>query len=249
MENENEQVNRFLDEMREQLRSRTTTKWTAKFRGPDGKISWRTMLNRVVTTGLNVLLARTFHAVPADVNWFVGLIGAATGTVTTNGTTTLTGSGTTFTGSVGSRIVLVGQGSGGADHITTVAAVASATSLTLTAAPAGSASGVAFAIEPLAGATSAAPGFNEMTGYSEATRPAWTPNGAPASGAISNSSSPAAFSFNGTSRIFGAFLISNSTKGGTTGTLFGGNLFTEGSQPVTTGGSAEIQADPSVAAA
>jgi hypothetical protein len=37
---------------------------------------------------------------------------------------------------------------------------------------------------------------------------------------ITNSASPAAFTINGTTTVGGAFLISNSTKGGTTGTLF-----------------------------
>jgi hypothetical protein len=37
---------------------------------------------------------------------------------------------------------------------------------------------------------------------------------------ISNSGSPAQFSINGTTTVGGAFLISNNTKGGTTGILF-----------------------------
>jgi len=37
---------------------------------------------------------------------------------------------------------------------------------------------------------------------------------------ITNSASPASFSINATATIGGAFLISNNTKGGTTGTLF-----------------------------
>jgi hypothetical protein len=37
---------------------------------------------------------------------------------------------------------------------------------------------------------------------------------------ITNTSSPAAFNINGTTVVGGAFLTSNNTKGGTTGTLF-----------------------------
>jgi hypothetical protein len=37
---------------------------------------------------------------------------------------------------------------------------------------------------------------------------------------ITNSASPAAFNINGSTTVGGAFLTSNNTKGGTTGTLF-----------------------------
>lgn len=65
-------------------------------------------------------------------------------------------------------------------------------------------------------------GWTEVTTYSNATRPACTfgtPTTADPSVAT-NSASPASFSINGTTTVGGAFLISNSTKGGTTGTLF-----------------------------
>jgi hypothetical protein len=43
---------------------------------------------------------------------------------------------------------------------------------------------------------------------------------------ITNGSSPAVFSINGTTVVGGAFLISNNTKGGTTGVLFSASDFT-----------------------
>jgi hypothetical protein len=65
-------------------------------------------------------------------------------------------------------------------------------------------------------------GWTEVTAYSNATRPAATFGTATTAdpSVISNSASPASFSINGTATVGGAFLISNSTKGGTTGTLF-----------------------------
>ena len=65
-------------------------------------------------------------------------------------------------------------------------------------------------------------GWTEVTAYSNATRPAATFAAATTAdpSVITNSASPAAFNINGTSTIGGAFLISNSTKGGTTGVLF-----------------------------
>ena len=60
--------------------------------------------------------------------------------------------------------------------------------------------------------------------YNELTRPTWTEAGA-SSQSISNSASPAAFTFNASETIYGAFLISNNTKGGTTGTLIAASKF------------------------
>lgn len=65
-------------------------------------------------------------------------------------------------------------------------------------------------------------GWTEITPYSNATRPAATFAAATTANpsVVTNSASPAAFSINATATVGGAFLISNSTKGGTTGTLF-----------------------------
>lgn len=71
-------------------------------------------------------------------------------------------------------------------------------------------------------------GWTEVTPYSQATRPACTfatPTTANPSVAT-NSASPAVYSINATSTVGGAFLISNSTKGGTTGTLYSASDFT-----------------------
>lgn len=65
-------------------------------------------------------------------------------------------------------------------------------------------------------------GWTESTAYSQATRPQVTFGAATTAdpSVISNSASPSTFSINGTATIAGAFLISNNTKGGTTGILF-----------------------------
>lgn len=62
--------------------------------------------------------------------------------------------------------------------------------------------------------------WSEDTTYSESVRQTWTPNGAASSQSVTNSSARATFSINGTTTIYGAFLISNSTKGGTTGKFY-----------------------------
>ena len=76
---------------------------------------------------------------------------------------------------------------------------------------------------PAAGDTmSSHAGWTEVTAYSQATRPACT-FGTPTTAnpsVATNSASPATFSINATTTVGGAFLTSNSTIGGTTGTLY-----------------------------
>lgn len=83
--------------------------------------------------------------------------------------------------------------------------------------------GAASTNNPAAGDTASShAGWTEVTAYSQASRPTATFGTATTAdpSVISNSASPATFSINGTTTVGGAFLISNSTKGGTTGTLF-----------------------------
>lgn len=83
--------------------------------------------------------------------------------------------------------------------------------------------GAAASNNPAAGDTAAShAGWTEVTTYSNATRPAATFGTSTTAdpSVISNSGSPASFSINGTTTVGGAFLISNNTKGGTSGTLF-----------------------------
>lgn len=76
---------------------------------------------------------------------------------------------------------------------------------------------------PAAGDTmSSHAGWTEVVAYSQSTRPQCvfgTPTTADPSVAT-NSASPAVYSINGTTTVGGAFLTSNNTKSGTTGTLF-----------------------------
>lgn len=70
-------------------------------------------------------------------------------------------------------------------------------------------------------------GWVEIQDYSEGTREAYTP-GTVATQSVDNSASKASFSINGSATIGGAFMTTNSTKGGSTGILIGGNVFTGG---------------------
>ena len=64
----------------------------------------------------------------------------------------------------------------------------------------------------------------ECSAYTGGARKAWTP-GAVASKSVSNSASRGDFIFNATKTIYGAFLISNATISGTSGTLFSAARF------------------------
>jgi hypothetical protein len=74
-------------------------------------------------------------------------------------------------------------------------------------------------------------GWTEVTDYSESTRVAATfaaatlPTGSGNPSVVTNSASKAQFTMNATTTVGGAFLTSNNTKGGTTGTLFSAKDF------------------------
>ena len=83
--------------------------------------------------------------------------------------------------------------------------------------------GAASSNDPAASDTMAShAGWTEVTAYSQATRPAATFGTATTAdpSVIDNSGSVAVFSINGTTTVGGAFLTSDDTKGGSSGTLF-----------------------------
>jgi hypothetical protein len=71
-------------------------------------------------------------------------------------------------------------------------------------------------------------GWTEIVPYSNATRPVATFGTATTANPSvqTNSASPASFTINATATVGGAFLVSNSTKSGTTGVLFSASDFT-----------------------
>jgi len=63
----------------------------------------------------------------------------------------------------------------------------------------------------------------ELTVYSNANRPTWTPGSITGTSTVSvdNSASKAVFNINADDSVYGAFFADNNTKGGSTGTLLG----------------------------
>lgn len=84
-------------------------------------------------------------------------------------------------------------------------------------------------------------GWTEITAYSETLRQTWTEAGV-SSQSITNSASKATFSINGSATTGGAFLVSNSTKGGTTGILYAIGVFAEGDRVVVNGDTVQVTA-------
>jgi hypothetical protein len=88
--------------------------------------------------------------------------------------------------------------------------------------------GAAASNTPAAGDTmSSHAGWTEVTDYSESTRPTATFVAATTANpsVVTNSASKAQFTMNATVTVGGAFLTSDNTKGGTTGTLFSAKDF------------------------
>jgi hypothetical protein len=85
-------------------------------------------------------------------------------------------------------------------------------------------------------------GWTENTTYSNSTRPAATFAAATTANpsVVTNTASKASFSINGTTTIGGAFLTSDNTKSGTTGTLFSASDFTGGDRSVVNGDTLQV---------
>lgn len=80
-------------------------------------------------------------------------------------------------------------------------------------------------------------GWTEFTSYDAANRPAPAFNAA--SGG-SKSTTQTSFDINANGTVAGCFMISNNTKGGTTGVLYSCGAFSGGNQPVTAGGTLRV---------
>lgn len=92
-------------------------------------------------------------------------------------------------------------------------------------------------------------GWTEVTAYDEANRQAWSEGGVSGQ-SISNSGNEATFtiSTNGTD-IGGAFLTSNNTKGGSSGTLYAAGAFSAGDKSLDDGDTLDVTCTATAAAA
>jgi hypothetical protein len=82
-------------------------------------------------------------------------------------------------------------------------------------------------------------GWSVNTDYGESGRQTWS-NGAVSNQSIDNSGSPASFSISATTDVAGAFLVDDSTKGGTNGTLFAEGSFSGGTRSLQDGDTLEV---------
>ncbi|MCP5016290.1 MAG: hypothetical protein GY938_13615 [Ketobacter sp.] len=91
-------------------------------------------------------------------------------------------------------------------------------------------------------------GWTEIVAYSEATREVYT-LGTVSGQSVDNSASKASYSINGTATIGGCFLTTNSTKSGSTGTLYGVGAFTGGDRSVLSGDTLNVTVTSTAASA
>jgi hypothetical protein len=77
-------------------------------------------------------------------------------------------------------------------------------------------------------------GWTEFTSYSEGTRSAYVSDAAISGGIMQNQVQKASFTISGNGTLAGGFMVNNSTKGGSTGTLFGEANFGAGNRAVLT---------------
>ena len=91
--------------------------------------------------------------------------------------------------------------------------------------------------------TMSSKGWTEFTGYSNANRllPTFTAATNANPSVVTNTGSPVSFNINATGIVGGAFLTSNNTKGGTTGTLFSEKAFSSpGDRSVVSGDAIQV---------
>lgn len=89
-------------------------------------------------------------------------------------------------------------------------------------------------------------GWSEVTGYSESVRQTLT-LGTVSGQSVDNSASKATFSINSSVTVAGAFIVTNSTKGGSTGILYGAADFSS-PRSLTNGDTLNVQATLSMSA-
>lgn len=92
-------------------------------------------------------------------------------------------------------------------------------------------------------------GWTEVTAYDESTRPAWTDGGV-SNKSVSNSASTADFTISADSTtVGGAFLVGDSTKSGTVGTLYAIGAFSAGDKSLDDNDTISVTATFTAAAA
>lgn len=92
-------------------------------------------------------------------------------------------------------------------------------------------------------------GWTEVTAYDESNRQTWSDGGVSGQ-SVTNSGSPAVFTISTNSTdVGGAFLVSNNTRGGSTGTLYAVGAFSAGNKSLDDGDTLTVTATFTAAAA
>lgn len=85
-------------------------------------------------------------------------------------------------------------------------------------------------------------GWSEVAGsnFSNASRPAWSPGSVSGGAIVNGTTTNYNMTNSGSLTVYGLFLVSDSTKAGTTGTLFSTAAFTGGTQAVSNGDTLKV---------
>lgn len=219
-------------------------------RDKQGRLKWVERIENMMTgEGLNELLNKLYKGSSYTAAHYVGLIDSvAAGTLgsnpvaTTNGSTTVTVTHTSHGLAVGDSVKFAGATAINGvtlNGIYTVVTVPNANSYTVvagqTASGTSSGGGASMTYNYLQKADTAAKvnttvnfpttnGWQEMTSYDEANRQTLT-LGSVASQSVNNSASKAVFTISATKTVAGAFVVTNNTKGGTSGIIMGEAFF------------------------
>lgn len=210
-----------------------------------GREKWRTpALNRVVNAGLTDLIDKTFKAAAYTAAWFIGMT-TALPTHAISGATQANPCVITATAhgrSTGDRIVIAGvAGMTQLNNAQYTITVINANSYSLNGINSSgygayTSGGTAY-VDPSAAADTMAShaGWTEFTAYGEATRGTLT-LGTVSNGVADNTAARPTLTCNANGSSVGAlFLATNSTKGGTTGTLFCLAPFLQGNKSLDSG--------------
>lgn len=219
-------------------------RYNAELYSPSGILLWKDVVyNLVVNQGLNDNLDKYFKGSAYTAAFFAGLINeVATSTITgiTQANPGIVSTPSTA-GLVNGDVVRINNVAGmtqvnGNEY--TISSLVANTSFSIgidTTGFGAYTSGGNWWKDPVVAADTIAShaGWTENVGYSEATRPAIT-LGTVASQSVDNSAAKAVFTANATGSITGVFVATDNTKGGTTGLLYGGGVFVQGTKGVTT---------------
>jgi len=211
----------------------------------EGNVKWKDKIeNLVVNVGLDDVLDKYFKGSTYTAAHYVGLfteVGTAAITGATVATPGVISTGST-TGLTNGDVVRINNVVGmtelnGNEYVISSLIADTSFEIPTTAGFTAYTSGGDWWEDPVIAADTMAShaSWTEAVPYSDGTRPSFNNTAAVSAQSLTNSANKAVFNINASATVGGCFVSTDSTKSGSSGTLFGGGVFTQGSKPVTNG--------------